>query len=302
MQIQQPPHAMRHRSRPRHWSRARGCMASLFIGILLAVCSCIGSLALYIVLPIPPTNVVVMGLDSRGNEGMTTRSDSIIVVGVQPSQLDVSMMSIPRDIFISVPNYGLQRINTINVLGELETDGRGAILLAESIETSFNIGVDRYVRLDFQAFIALVDAVGGITIDVPNVVVDNAFPTPDYGTITVRFEQGVQQMDGERALIYARTRHQDDDYRRAERQQQVITALSQKLANPMNWIPAWVAIQSNMDTNMTIMDIALMIPPIIVNAGDYNQLVINRDYIIPSDGYVIPNYNALQQYLNDNYR
>lgn len=301
MHIQQPHLAMHSQSQPRHNSRLRGCLMAVFVGALVTVCGCIGSLAIYLVAPVPATNIVVMGLDSRGNEGLVTRSDSIIVVGVQPSELDVSMLSIPRDIFINVPNYGLQRINTINVLGEVEQAGSGADLLAQSIEMSFGIRVDRYMRLDFQAFTALVDAVGGITLDVPYMVVDNAFPTANYGTMAVRFEQGIQQMNGETALIYARTRHQDDDYRRAERQQQVITALSRKLINPINWVSAWGAMQSNMDTNLTILDLALIAPPIVFNAGDYNQLVINRDYILPGNGYVVPNYDALDEYISTHY-
>src|SRR5690606_16210897 len=112
----------------------------------------------------------------------------------------------PRDLFINVPNYGMQRINTINVLAELDAIGSGPSLLAQSIENNFGIGVDNYVRLDFHAFVALVDAVGGLNIEVPYNLIDYDFPTEDYGTMEVRFEQGWQHMDGERALIYARTR------------------------------------------------------------------------------------------------
>jgi len=273
----------------------------LFVTTLMLLCSCTGVLALYIAFPPDATDILIMGLDSRGNEGNATRTDSIVVVGVNPGNLDVSLMSIPRDIFINAPGYGLQRINTINVLAEINQPGTGPDLLARSIENNFGIGVDNYVRLDFQAFVDLVDAVGGITIDVPYTVVDNAFPTANYGTMSVRFESGVQHMDGATALIYARTRHQDDDYRRAERQQQVISALSRKLANPLNWIPAWVAIQSNMETDLSIVDMALIAPTMILRAGDFNQLVVNREYILPGDGYVVPNYNALRPYIAEHF-
>jgi len=301
MQVNNQPVPMYGRRQTRHWSRTQGCMVFSFVGILLMLCSCIASLALYIVIPPKSLDILVMGLDSRGNEGAVTRTDSIVVVGINPSQLDVSLLSIPRDIFINVPNYGLQRINTINVLAEAEATGTGPTLLAASIETSFGIGIDKYIRLDFQAFTALVDSIGGITIDVPFPVVDNAFPTADYCTTTVRFEQGRQHMDGETALIYARTRHQDDDYQRALRQQLVIGAISRNLINPVYWIPAWVAIQANTETNLNPIDIAFLAPPILFSAGDLNQLVINREYILPGDGYVIPNYNALAPYIQENF-
>src|SRR5690606_14084290 len=140
------------------------------------------------------------------------------------------------DVFIRVPNYrDSQRINTINALGESTEAGTGADLLRESIALSFDVTPTHYVRLDFDAFRQMIDAVGGVTIDVPYAIVDNAFPTADYGTQTVRFEAGQQHMDGETALIYARTRHQDDDYRRAERQQQVLSALARRAANPLRW-------------------------------------------------------------------
>ena len=301
MHVEKASVPMYGRSQARHRSPLRGCIVSMFVGLLLLIFTCIASLALYIVVPPQQLDILVMGLDSRGNEGAVTRTDSIVMVGINPSRLNVSLLSIPRDIFITVPNYGLQRINTVNVLAEIEESGTGPALLADSIETSFGIGVDKYIRLDFQAFTALVDAIGGVTIDVPSPVVDNAFPTADYGTMTVRFEQGRQTMDGERALIYARTRHQDDDYQRATRQQLVIGAISRKLANPLNWLPAWYAIQTNTETNLNLIDIAVVAPPILFSAGDLNQLVINRDYILSGDAYVVPNYTALSPYIQENF-
>ncbi len=301
MHVEKPSKAMHARRRVRHWGRGQGCILSIFVLTLLFLCSCTASLALYIAFPPNALDIVVMGLDSRGNEGAVTRTDSVIVVGVQPSNLTINLLSIPRDIFINTPGYGLQRINTINVLGELDESGSGPQLLSDAIEMSFGIGTDRYMRLDFQAFTSLVDAVGGITIDVPYLVVDNMFPTADYGIMSVRFEEGRQQMNGETALIYARTRHQDDDYRRAERQQQVVNALSRKLVNPLNWLPAWIAIQQHTETNLNILDIGTIIPPLFIRAGNFNQLVINRDYILPGDGYVTPNYNALNPYIQEHF-
>lgn len=301
MQVPHRATEMYQQSQIHHMSRARGCLLIGFVGVLAMLCSCVASLALYITFPPQPIDIVVMGLDSRGNEGRATRTDTIMVVGVNPSRLNVSLLSIPRDIFINVPNYGLQRINTINVLAELDQAGTGPDLLTESITNNFGIEVDNYIRLDFQAFIALVDSVGGININVPNTVVDNAFPTDDYGTTSVRFEQGWQHMDGTTALIYARTRHQDDDYFRAARQQQVISALSTKLLNPLNWTSAWFAVQSNMETNLSLIEMAFVAPPILLSAGDLNQLVVNREYILPGDGYVIPNYNLLRPYIEENF-
>jgi hypothetical protein len=83
--------------------------------------------------------------------------------------------------------------------------------------------------LDFQCFRTSVDAVGGVTINVPRAIVDPSYPTDDYGTKVVKFEPGVQKMDGERALEYARTRHADNDFQRMQRQQLVVEAMREQL-------------------------------------------------------------------------
>lgn len=257
------------------------------------------SLVLYIVFPPQPLNILILGLDAREGEGFGTRADSIIVMGVNARQLRVSVLSIPRDLFLDVPNYGMQRINTINVLGEQAQQGGGSALLRASIEKNFGVQVDRYARLNFEMFVALVDAVGGVSIDVERVIVDNAYPTGvGDGVMQVRFESGIQTMDGARALIYARTRQSDDDYRRAERQQQVLAALAKKLANPLH-VPAVLNILTRyVDTDLSLWDLALAAPPVLLNAGRFDQLVINRDYILGTQaGYAVPNYPLVDAWL-----
>jgi anionic cell wall polymer biosynthesis LytR-Cps2A-Psr (LCP) family protein len=105
-------------------------------------------------------------------------------------------------------------------------------------------------------------------------------------------------MDGQRALIYARNRHADDDYRRAERQQQVLIALAGKLTNPVYWPSVFQVINRSMDTDLTPRDMVMLAPPLILNAGRFEQLVINRDYIAgTADGHAVPNYPLLAPWL-----
>jgi LCP family protein required for cell wall assembly len=212
--------------------------------------------------------------------------------------LRTSILSIPRDLFIEVPGFGQQRINTVNALGEQRGQGQGVTLLADSLAQDFGIQVDRYARLQFNGFVELIDAVGGVTIDVERTIVDDSYPTADGGVTTVRFDSGVQHMDGERALMYARTRHADDDYQRANRQQQVISALMAKMANPLNWPGVVSVLNRSLDTNLTVVDLALMAPPVVLNAGRYDKLVIDRDYIIgTADGHAAPNYEKILPWL-----
>ena len=248
----------------------------------------------------PPAslNVAVLGLDSRGTEGVVARTDSISLVNISPSNLRMSQLSIPRDIFIQVPSYGLRRINSINVLGELEDNQSGPELFKRSIAQSFDIEVDRYIRIDFQTFVALIDAVGGVEIYVERALTDYNYPTPDGGIEILHFDSGLQLMDGERALKYARTRKADDDYRRAERQQQVVSALFSKLLNPTTWGSVLQVFQANVETDLTVFDVIQMAPAIVLSRGHIDQFVIDREYITGSvDGYAIPDYAKIQPWF-----
>jgi LCP family protein required for cell wall assembly len=297
----QPPVPNYRRSNLRHIGRVRGCLLLLLIGTMLMGLMCMASLALYLLFPPAPVDILVMGLDSRGSEGVAARTDSIVVIGINPGRIDMSLLSIPRDLFVDVPGYGMQRINTVNVLAEVDQPGMGPQLLSQSIVNNFGIGVDKYARLDFQAFTALVDAVGGVRINVPNTFTDYEFPTADFGTMEVTFEAGWQDMDGERALIYARTRHADDDYQRAARQQEVLAALSRKLINPLNWAAALNALNQHVETNLNVIDFVLISPAVLFGGQSMEQLVIDRDYILPGDGYSYPNYALLQPWITEHF-
>lgn len=265
------------------------------IGVPAALC--VTSLLLYIILPFPHVDILVLGVDSRPGDGWTTRADSIMLVGIDPNRLQVTMMSIPRDLSINVPGYGLQRINTVNMLGEMEKAGGGPALMEAGIKESFGVEPDRYLRLNFNGFVQLIDAVGGITVDVQRKIVDYSYPKDDSSVMTVTFEPGVQHMDGERALIYARTRHADDDYRRAERQQQVVSALMNKLINPAHWPAVLGVLYQSVDTDLTLWDILTLAPPVILHAGG-ERLVIDRDYITFGPGDVpIPDYKKIAPWL-----
>ncbi|MEO8608974.1 MAG: LCP family protein [Chloroflexota bacterium] len=256
------------------------------------------TLLIYLVFPPQHVDILILGVDSRPGEGYVSRTDSIMLLGIDPAHLRTSILSIPRDLFIEVPGFGEQRINTVNVLGEEQGQGRGVDLLSASLVQDFGIQTDRYARLEFSGFVELINAVGGVSIDVERSIVDDSYPTPEGGVTTIRFDSGVQHMDGERALIYSRTRHADDDYQRANRQQQVISALMAKMANPAHW-PAVIAVLNRaMDTNLTVLDLALLAPPVLLNIGRYDRLVIDRDYILgTAEGHAVPDYPKINPWL-----
>jgi LCP family protein required for cell wall assembly len=269
----------------------------LFFLFITPVFLCGSALVFYLVFPPAPMDILILGLDARSGEGFAARTDSVILLGVDPGRVRVSMLSIPRDLFIDVPGYGLQRINTVNLLGEQAQVGSGPELVSSGIEQDFGIQIDRYVRLNFEGFVDLVNAVGGITVEVERAIVDNAYPLPDGGTTSVRFDPGTQVMDGERALIYARTRHGDDDYARANRQQQLILALSRELINPINLPGALAVITRSVDTDLNIIDMTSLTPTILLNAGRFDALVIDRNWITSRDQVSVPDFAVLQPWI-----
>ncbi len=286
-----------------------GCLWAAVGGALVFVIPLfLGSVGMlfYLLFPPAPLDLLILGVDARSGEGYATRTDSIMVLGVNPAALHVSLFSIPRDLFIDTPGYGLQRANTINVLGEQDAPGTGAALVGAAIARSFQVQPDRYVRINFNSFIRLVDTLGGVDVEVPARLVDPQYPTPDWGTTTIVFEPGWQRMDGERALAYVRTRHADDDYRRAGRQQQVVEAVFRALLSPENWLrlpAALIVFGESVDTDLSLTDLLLIAPPILRDGvGGIDRLVIDRDLVQRSlEGYAVPNYAAINPWLEERF-
>ncbi len=188
-------------------------------------------------------NLLVLGIDRRGGEGWAYRTDTIMVVTLDPGTRAAGILSIPRDLQLTIPGHGQDRINTANVYGSLEDDPDGGpALLEATIESNFGIPIDGYLMVDFSAFERIVDTLGGIDVEVPKVLHDTRYPDPrpgdPYAYKTVRFEPGLQHMDGSSALVYARSRMSTNDFDRAKRQQLVLLAIREK-ALSVSAVPRW---------------------------------------------------------------
>lgn len=174
-------------------------------------------------------NIVLVGSDARPGEDVS-RTDTIVLVHLNPQTGHVSMLSFPRDLWVSIPGYGKNRINAAYLTGEREIGpGYGPALLKKTVGSLTGLPVDHFVLINFEGFRKVIDALGGIYVDVPKTIDDSAYPTDDYRTIEIHFDAGLQLMDGERALQYARTRHQDSDFGRNQRQQQVLMAIFDRM-------------------------------------------------------------------------
>ncbi len=177
--------------------------------------------------------VLVLGIDEREQEDDVWRTDTMILATLDPVAMRAGVLSIPRDLWVSIPGYTENRINVAHALGDAYGHpGGGPALSVETVQYNLGVEIDYYVRLNFQAFIDMVDLIGGITIDVPERIYDHCYPTPDYGCEELTIEAGEQHFFGDMALKYARVRRTaGGDFDRARRQQQVIDAVLDRVTD-----------------------------------------------------------------------
>ena len=275
----------------------------LAISIMLLSCGCLGLAVVSLSQGAGARiNVLVLGLDRRPEQGDVVRSDVMMVVTADPGRPQLGLLSIPRDLYVDIPGYGKSRINTAHLFGERDAPGGGPDLAMATVAESFRVPVRHYVRVDFDAFRAVVDAVGGIDVVVEERIVDNAYPTEDYGTKRIEIPAGPQHMDGERALQYVRSRHGASDFERAERQQKVMQALVRRLSSPAAWprLPAVVAaLGRHVETNLGPAEmVQLSVTALRVGPDGVEHHVIDREmtrpWTTPTGGAVLlPRWDAI---------
>lgn len=230
-------------------------------------------------------NVLILGLDHRPGENLPARTDSLILATFDPQQPHVALLSIPRDLWVDIPGHGSNRINTANYFGDLDQPGHGPLLAVQTVQQNFGLTLHGYLELDFNGFVALVDALGGIDLEAPETIVDDRYPTPDYGVTTITIPAGPQHMDGATALIYARTRHADSDFGRGQRQQQVLRAMLAKTLQPTTWprLPAaWAVVRRYFLTDLSEVDLAaIFLSVMLVGPEGVQSYAVDEEMTIP---------------------
>ena len=184
-------------------------------------------------------NILVIGLDRWPRESAElARTDTNILVSINPEDRSVVMISIPRDLEVPYEQNGYTqyiKINAVHVYGGLNgAKGSGPAAVKQSVSDLLGIPIHYFVRVDFQGFRSLVDTIGGITVKVDKQLYDYEYPDEGTGYDPVKIEAGEQVMDGQTALKYARSRHSTDpaqasDLDRAARQQKVLIAIKEKM-------------------------------------------------------------------------
>jgi LCP family protein required for cell wall assembly len=177
------------------------------------------------------THIILLGTDFRPPaEGW--RTDTMILVSIDPDEKLVSMVSIPRDLYVTIPGTGKTRLNLADNIGEAEHyPGGGPGLLKATLEENLGLTFDRYVRIDFQGFAEVVDILGGIDVDVrcPTELWVPNMKAPGEYLLYRTIPAGMSHMDGDLALIYCRCRAHTPVFDRDRRQREVLLAICNRV-------------------------------------------------------------------------
>ena len=218
-------------------------------------------------------NILLLGSDQRPGE-IGFRTDTIILLSINTRTKKVSMTSFPRDLYVYIPGWVYQRINTAMYYGGFAT-------LAETLEYNFDVSVDHYILIGLDAFIQTIDSLGGIDVQVGQTLSDHRTA---FGYYTVK--AGTVHMDGSTALWYARSRYTTSDFDRTRRQQEVISAIARRMLSLDGLQKAdelYDIYHKNVSSDLRWVNLAPLVP---LAAEIGNPDTIQQYYIGP--GQVIP--------------
>ena len=232
---------------------------------------------------------LLLGIDQRCEETGPTHTDTMIVVTLDPVAKSAAILSLPRDLWVDIPSFQVDRINQAHYLGQVyEYPGGGPALAVETVEATLGIPINYYAAVNFDAFVEMIDLIGGIVVEVPETIDDQSYPDRCYGYDPFYIDAGTHRLNGTTALKYARTRATfGGDVDRAVRQQAVIMAVRDQLLR-LDMLPQlitdtpelWRSFQKNVRTNVTpdeAIQLALLVQEI--PSENIRTAVIDYDYV-----------------------
>jgi polyisoprenyl-teichoic acid--peptidoglycan teichoic acid transferase len=249
--------------------------------------------------PLGQINILLLGSDYRVNQG--SRTDIILLVSLFTKEKKVSLISFPRDLYIDIPGFGQERINTSQSLG-------GFPHTQATFEYNFGIHLDHFIETDFNGFQAIIDTLGGIDINAATNLTDRCDLPYSHGSYC-SVGPGSHHLDGALALLYVRSRYSTNDFDRGRRAQEVIAGIFNKLIsrNAITKAPELFNLFKNsIETDMTLSDVLPLLPLASSIASDTSlvkRFSISPDqakpYISPSTGayLLIPDYKAIWQII-----
>jgi LCP family protein required for cell wall assembly len=255
---------------------------------------------------------LLLGSDTRG--GASFRTDTILVGIVRPQDGQVSLISIPRDLWVNIPTVGMQRINTAYQFGEYGGySGGGAGLLKDTILYNLGLKIDHTAMIDFNGFRKVVDTLGGIDVPISCPYTDWRLLDPSYDPeneenwFLYTAGPGLLHMNGDLALWYARSRKHSNDFDRGRRQQEVIRAIYAQVlrTDSLARLPQlYTDLSSSFITDLGLADLLKFSPMALhLTNADIRSYYISGDMVTPwttSEGaaVLLPDTGLIQQMLN----
>jgi polyisoprenyl-teichoic acid--peptidoglycan teichoic acid transferase len=234
--------------------------------------------------------ILIMGLDFRDwAEGeKASRSDTMILLTIDPVTKEAGMLSIPRDLWVAIPGFSHAKINTAHYLGDAyKMPGGGSGLAVKTVEQFLGVPINYFAVIDFESFIRFIDEIGGVKIDVPEQITVDLLGSGSETKKTL--QPGVQVLPGEWTLAYARARHTDGgDFDRARRQQQVIMGIRNRVLS-LDMLPTLISkapklyqeLRSGINTNLDLRDaIRLALLATQVTEDKIQRSVIDQKFVV----------------------
>lgn len=233
-------------------------------------------------------NILLLGLDYSDERAAQdfgpSRSDTMMLVTIDPLTKNIGVLSIRRDLWVNIPGYDYAKINEAYFLGERDKlPGGGPGMAMKTVEEFLGVPIQFYAQVNFDAFVKLVDEIGGVKLDIKERILIDPYAGSDDEPFYL--EPGVQTLPGIYALAYARVRYTDgDDVARGSRQMEVITAIRDRILD-FKMLPKLVAkapdlydsIKGDIQTNMTL-EQAIQLATLMVKIPRENMKTYNIDY------------------------
>ncbi len=235
------------------------------------------------------SNILVLGVDERADD--VGRSDTMFIATIDNNTHNVSLLSVPRDTRVKIQGHGWEKINHAYAYG-------GHTLSKQTVESLLGFRIDHFVIINFASFYKIIDAIGGIDINVDK----RMYYSDPYDNLLIDLQPGLQHMDGKTAIQYVRYRDEEGDIGRIERQQKFIKAALEKIQSPsiIPKIPGIIKeVASVIKTDMSIPDMlsSARIFNVASKLGINAQMVPGKPAYIDDVSYWIPDIAALRKYI-----
>ena len=238
--------------------------------------------------------IMIMGVDERDDD--VGRSDTLMIASIDPKTNQASLLSVPRDTRVKIKGHGFDKVNAAYAYGKER-------LSQDTVENLLGVNIDHYIIINTKSFKKIIDAIGGIDIDVPKRM-HYEDPWDDDGGLIIDFQPGMQHMDGAKAVTYVRYRDEEGDLGRIRRQQDFVRACMEKLVSPaiIPKLPAVIKeVMGSIETDLSFRQLLEFAGTLkeSKNNGLKTDMVPGKPLYIEGISYWIPDLNKLRLTVAD---